>query len=99
MPKPSKKRTDRDNPEWTEKEFARAVPFSELPAKVRKVLEKRKRGPQKAPTKVAISIRLSKDVVDTLRSTGEGWQGRVDDALRSWINLQPAERGRANRSV
>ena len=40
------------------------------------------RGRQKAPTKEMISIRLSREVLDYFRSTGEGWQGRIDEALR-----------------
>ncbi len=61
-------------------------PFSALPAAEQKVLlSLRKRGPQKTPKKVPISIRLSPDVAEGLRATGSGWQGRADEALRSWL--------------
>ena len=40
------------------------------------------RGPQKAPTKEMISIRLSREVLDYFRGTGEGWQSRIDDTLK-----------------
>ena len=43
------------------------------------------RGPQKAPTKERITIRLSRDVVERFRATGEGWQSRVDVALQDWL--------------
>jgi uncharacterized protein (DUF4415 family) len=43
------------------------------------------RGPQKAPTKERITIRLSRDVVERFRATGEGWQTRVDAALQDWL--------------
>jgi uncharacterized protein (DUF4415 family) len=43
------------------------------------------RGPQKAPTKERITIRLSRDVVERFRATGDGWQGRVDIALQDWL--------------
>ncbi len=43
------------------------------------------RGPQKAPTKERITIRLSREVVDQFRESGEGWQTRVDAALRDWL--------------
>lgn len=43
------------------------------------------RGPQKSPTKEMISIRLSREVLDYFRATGEGWQTRVDDALKKAI--------------
>jgi uncharacterized protein (DUF4415 family) len=61
-------------------------PFSALPETEQKMLLKlRKRGPQKTPKKVPISIRLSPDVAEGLRATGSGWQGRADEALRSWL--------------
>lgn len=43
------------------------------------------RGPQKAPTKERVTIRLSRDVVGSFRAMGGGWQGRVDAALRDWL--------------
>jgi len=43
------------------------------------------RGPQKAPTKELISIRLAREVVESFRATGDGWQGRVDHALKEWL--------------
>lgn len=43
------------------------------------------RGPQKAPTKERITIRLSPDVVQAFRATGDGWQTRVDSALKDWL--------------
>lgn len=43
------------------------------------------RGPQKAPLKERITIRLSPDVVQSFRATGEGWQARVDAVLREWL--------------
>lgn len=47
------------------------------------------RGPQKAPTKKAIAIRLSQDVVENFKSTGAGWQSRIDDALRTFLKEHP----------
>jgi uncharacterized protein (DUF4415 family) len=74
---------DLDNPPWTRDRIARAVPFGGLPEDVQRAL--RGRGPQKAPRKVPISIRLSPEVAEGLRATGEGWQVRADDALREWL--------------
>lgn len=76
---------DADNPEWTRKDFARAVPFSGLPAEVQKTISSRKRGPQKASKKIPVSIRLSPEVVKAFRASGAGWQSRVDEILRSHI--------------
>lgn len=76
---------DDDNPEWTEEDFARAVHF-DPPIKVKdltpEMLARVRRGPQKAPTKVAVSIRLSPEVVSYFKAKGPGWQSKIDDALR-----------------
>jgi uncharacterized protein (DUF4415 family) len=77
--------------EITAEDVALFKPFSALPASERRVLLKlRKRGPQKTPKKVPISIRLSTDVAEGLRATGNGWQSRADEALRSWLSAQTA---------
>ena len=36
--------------------------------------------------KVSTTIRLSQDVIDHFRAGGRGWQTRIDEALRDWIN-------------
>jgi uncharacterized protein (DUF4415 family) len=61
------------------------VPFESLPSKLRKAISSRKRGPQKAPRKVPVSIRLSPDVVEAFRASGAGWHARVDEILRDHI--------------
>jgi uncharacterized protein (DUF4415 family) len=79
--------SEAENPEWTKADFARAAKF---PAGVRlKDLKQGelarmvgKRGPQKAPTKIPVSIRLSPEVVKHFKAKGPGWQSRIDDALR-----------------
>ena len=54
-----------------------------LPTTLRRKIGER--GLQKAPTKERITIRLSRDVVERFRATGDGWQTRVDAALRDWL--------------
>ena len=70
-----------DNPEWTRKDFAKARPFSEalpdLAASIRKG-----RGPNKAPTKKLVSLRLSGQVLEAYKTKGPGWQSRIDEDLR-----------------
>ena len=79
---PRKVAFDDDNPEWTEKDFRDARPPHEvLPPDVLSAFP-RTRGPQKAPTKVAVSIRLSPEVIAHFKAGGPGWQSRIDDALR-----------------
>lgn len=88
MPRRTKSTPDEESPEWTKADFARSVRLDGLPVQLQEKLKRHIRGQQKSPTKVPISIRLSKDVVDELRGTGAGWQSRVDDALRSWLKAQ-----------
>ena len=70
--------------ELTAKDMARFKPAAEvLPQSLRKKLGVR--GPQKAPTKERVTIRLSREVVERFRESGSGWQTRVDTALRDWL--------------
>ena len=50
-----------------------------------KVVRRGKRGPQKAPTKKLVSLRLSPEVVEHFKAAGPGWQTRIDSALRAAI--------------
>ena len=60
-------------------------PFVALPLSLQTKLKGR---PKAAVTKERISIRLSPDVVQTFRATGEGWQTRIDAALKEWLIMQ-----------
>ncbi|MBF0177693.1 MAG: BrnA antitoxin family protein [Magnetococcales bacterium] len=44
------------------------------------------RGPQKSLTKERITIRLSREVLETFRATGSGWQARMDEVLKNWVS-------------
>ena len=70
-----------NNPELTKENFAKAKPFAEalpeLAASIRKG-----RGPNKAPTKKLVSLRLSGQVIDAYRAKGPGWQSKIDADLR-----------------
>ena len=50
-----------------------------------KVVRWGKRGPQKAPTKKLVSLRLSPEVVEHFKASGPGWQTRIDNTLRQAI--------------
>ena len=82
--------TDGEVRELSTADMARFRPAAEvLPSSLKEKLGVR--GPQKAPTKERITIRLSREVVDQFRESGEGWQTRVDAALRDWLkNHSPA---------
>ena len=85
-------KTDHENPEWTEAKFKRAKPASELPVDVLKAFPRTAtRGPQKEPKKVPVSLRLSADVLEHFKSTGAGWQTRIDDTLRVMVGTSAAK--------
>lgn len=72
---------DRDNPEWTRGDFARARPAREVVPEV-VAATRRFRGKQRAPTKRLVSMRLDRDVIEHFRATGPGWQSRINEVLR-----------------
>lgn len=79
---------DDDNPEWTEEDFARARPASEIfgPEILDNLIRGRGR-PIKpvAMRKQHVSLRLSPDVLDALRASGPGWQTRAEQMLRDGL--------------
>jgi uncharacterized protein (DUF4415 family) len=83
--RPNPELIDDESPELTEEWFKRAVPFSGLPESLQAKLARTPRGPQKAPVKERITIRLSPEVVAPFRATGDGWQTRLDAALKDWL--------------
>lgn len=76
---------DDDNPEWTEEDFAKARPAEEILPPEALALFKKRRGPQKAPTKQLVSLRLSPDVLERFKASGPGWQTRIDGVLREHV--------------
>jgi uncharacterized protein (DUF4415 family) len=75
---------DEDNPEWTEEDFARARPASELPPHVLAAFPRTKARGGRPPgsNKLSVSIRLDADVLEKFRATGPGWQTRINEALK-----------------
>ena len=91
MPKkPNPTLIDGDNPEWTEAMFKQSVRLNDLPLGLRTKLARPPRGPQKTPVKLSTTIRLSPDVISAFRAGGEGWQGRIDAALKDWLRTHAA---------
>ena len=48
------------------------------------------RGPQKTPTKVPVTVRYSPEIVAYFKATGEGWQTRMNDALKEYVEKHRA---------
>jgi uncharacterized protein (DUF4415 family) len=46
-------------------------------------------GSFKANPKVSTTIRFDQDILEILKASGRGWQTRVNDALREWLERQP----------
>lgn len=42
--------------------------------------------PKSASTKQLVSVRYSPEVLEYFRSTGEGWQSRMDGVLRAYVS-------------
>ncbi|PQV50986.1 BrnA antitoxin family protein [Paraburkholderia sp. BL21I4N1] len=41
--------------------------------------------PRLESPKVLLSVRYDADVVEAFKATGDGWQTRMNDALRDWL--------------
>jgi uncharacterized protein (DUF4415 family) len=81
---------DRENPEWTEEDFRRARQAAEAlpdivgPEAAARMLRPRGR-PKAAITKTHVNIRLDAEVLKAFKTTGPGWQTRINEALREWL--------------
>jgi uncharacterized protein (DUF4415 family) len=77
---------DPDTRELTDEDFARMRPAEEVVPQI-VAAYRRSRGKQRAPVKKMVSLRLDPDVLAHFRSTGPGWQGRINQALRKVARL------------
>ena len=75
-----------DTPELTDEELAQARPFAEVCPELHATI-RRHRGPQRAPTKVKINLRVDQAVLDHFKATGAGWQVRMNDVLKRAAGL------------
>jgi uncharacterized protein (DUF4415 family) len=87
-PKPDPELIDDENPEWSDQDFARAVPFSRLPPALQAtfrstphiVIEERAgTGPK------FVAVPIAEDIVAMFQATGDGWEQRMNDVLKEWI--------------
>lgn len=91
--KPNPELVDDESPELTAEDFARMRPMSEVFPQLAEAARKgalKVRGPQKAPTKERIALRLSPEVVEYFRATGPGWQTRMDGVLLDVVRKHKA---------
>ncbi len=80
-----------DNPEWTKETQARARrPEYLLPPHAIAALTKRKPGRPAGTTtsaKERVGLRIDKEVIERFKAAGEGWQTRMNEALRKAVGL------------
>ena len=64
-----------------------AVPFTDAEWLDAKPLVRRGR-PLGSGSKTQVTLRLDVEVVEKFRASGDGWQTRINDALKSWVRTQ-----------
>lgn len=75
---------DVDSPEATDEHLAQARPFAEaFPELAEGIRRSRGRPPSAEGPRQQTSIRLDPEVIEKFRSTGPGWQGRINDILKA----------------
>lgn len=80
---------DAENPEWTPEDMREAKPASEaLPEIVGEQTAKEmlRRGKSDAP-KRDVTIPLDEDVLRQFQALGPGWEGRINEVLREWLEV------------
>jgi uncharacterized protein (DUF4415 family) len=76
-------------PEWADEQIDRAefAVGETVIRPARGTLTRPPGRPKSASTKRSVHLRLSPEVLDHFRSTGPGWQTRIDEALRKVARL------------
>lgn len=83
--------SDPDTPELSDEQLARMRPARDVlpqilgPANAAALLKKRGRPSiPESQRKVALNVRYDRDLVEAFKATGDGWQTRMNDALRDY---------------
>ena len=79
--------SDPDNPEMTEEELKELRPFREVFPELAAAIDRKLGRPKAETPKKAISLRLDQEVIDRFKATGDGWQSRMNEALRKAVGL------------
>jgi uncharacterized protein (DUF4415 family) len=86
-----------ENPEWTQRDFAKAKPASEvLPPEVMAQFKNKGGRPRIENPKEAVKLRIDADVLAKFRQSGPGWQTRINGILRAAVSRVEAK-GAAKR--
>ena len=91
MPSPEKNakilaaaKADPDAQPLTRKQLAAMVPLKSVRGR-----------PKSGNKKLLVSVRYSPEVIAYFRSTGDGWQGRMDGVLSEYVSRHAARRTRS----
>jgi uncharacterized protein (DUF4415 family) len=77
-----------ENPEWTQQDFAKAKPASEvLPPEVMAQFKNKGGRPRIENPKEAVKLRIDADVLAKFRESGRGWQTRINGILRAAVSV------------
>jgi uncharacterized protein (DUF4415 family) len=77
-----------ENPEWTQRDFAKAKPATEvLPAEVIAQFKNKGGRPRTENPKQAVKLRIDADVLAKFRESGPGWQTRINGILRAAVSV------------
>lgn len=74
-------KADADAPPLTRSQLKAMVPLKSVRGR-----------PKSESKKMLVSVRYSPDVVAYFRSTGDGWQARMDGVLREYISTKTTRR-------
>lgn len=76
-----------DNPELTEGELKELRPFREVFPELAASIDRKLGRPKAENPKKAISLRLDAEVIERFKAGGDGWQSRMNEALRKAVGL------------
>ena len=83
-----------DAPELTAEWFEKATPMiggREVTMEEFRAAAWRSFPPEARPSivpKLPITIKLDVDIIDAFEATGDGWESRMNEALREWMKAQ-----------
>jgi uncharacterized protein (DUF4415 family) len=84
--------SDPDNPPLTDEQWRRMRPAHEVrPELVARQLRRERGRPKSETTKQQVTLRIDRDVLEKFRSAGDGWQSRINAALRKAAKVRPLQ--------